>query len=102
MAQPSQQHRQQQDQLLFTEADPKHFVTLTRTKDWRYVLINSHAKLSSEVRRSQLPAGLSALICEGCMMLPASHMLHGEVVHTTRALDRCDYCGLYDAAGTAF
>ncbi|KAF6262570.1 prolyl oligopeptidase family-domain-containing protein [Scenedesmus sp. NREL 46B-D3] len=41
--------RQSHDQLLFTEADPKHFVTLTRTKDWRYVLINSHCKLSSEV-----------------------------------------------------
>lgn len=45
------QQQQQQDELLFTEADPKHFMTLTRTKDWRYVLINSHAKLSSEVSR---------------------------------------------------
>lgn len=37
------------DDLLFIEPDPRHFVTLTRTKDWRYVLINTHAKLSSEV-----------------------------------------------------
>lgn len=28
----------------------KHFVTLTRSKDWRYVLINSTSKLSTEVR----------------------------------------------------
>jgi protease II len=53
LGQPNQQQRQQQNQLLFTEADAKHFVTLTHTKDWRYVLINSHAKLSSEVRHRQ-------------------------------------------------
>jgi hypothetical protein len=53
LGQRSQHPRQQQDELLFSEADPKHFVTLTRTKDWRYVLINSHAKLSSEVRHGQ-------------------------------------------------
>jgi len=39
------------DTLLLEELDPTHFVSLTRTKDWRYVLINSHAKLSSEVQR---------------------------------------------------
>lgn len=36
--------------LIYTEHDPKHFVALTRTKDWSYLLINSHSKLSSEVR----------------------------------------------------
>lgn len=40
---------QQDDALLFDEPDARHFVTLTRTKDWRYVLINSTSKLSSEV-----------------------------------------------------
>jgi hypothetical protein len=39
-----------EDALLFEEPDPSHFVSLTRTKDWRYLLVNSHAKLSSEVR----------------------------------------------------
>ncbi|WIA09240.1 hypothetical protein OEZ85_008648 [Tetradesmus obliquus] len=57
-----QQQQQQQDELLFTECDPKHFVTLTRTKDWRYVLINSHAKLSSEVHL--IDAGASS--SSGC------------------------------------
>jgi protease II len=38
------------DALLFHEPDAKHFITLTRTKDWRYILINSTSKLSSEVR----------------------------------------------------
>eukprot|EP00879_Flechtneria_rotunda_P007371 GHRR01007732.1.p1 GENE.GHRR01007732.1~~GHRR01007732.1.p1 ORF type:complete len:851 (+),score=260.67 GHRR01007732.1:215-2767(+) len=37
------------DELLYHEPDPKHFVTLTRTKDWHYVVINTHSKLSSEV-----------------------------------------------------
>jgi protease II len=80
LSQPSQQQQQQhcqQDELLFTEGDAKHFVMLTRTKDWRYVLINSHAKLSSEVRHShwQLSAGLPALhssIPVMFGMLPAS------------------------------
>lgn len=31
----------------------KHFITLTRTKDWRYVIINSTSKLSSEVSTAQ-------------------------------------------------
>lgn len=43
------QGRPAEDVLLFEEGDAKHFITLTRTKDWRYVLINSTAKLSSEV-----------------------------------------------------
>lgn len=59
------QQQQQQDELLFTEADPKHFVTLTRTKDWRYVLINSHAKLSSEVHLIDAAASSS----DGCRPL---------------------------------
>lgn len=38
------------DRLLFHEPHARHFITLTRTKDWRYVLINTTSKLSSEVR----------------------------------------------------
>lgn len=38
-----------EDTLLFEEPDPACFVSITRTKDWRYLLINSHSKLSSEV-----------------------------------------------------
>lgn len=34
---------------VFEERDPAHFVSLTRTKDLAYLLINSHAKLTSEV-----------------------------------------------------
>lgn len=37
------------DRLVFEEGDVKHFITLTRSKDWRYVLINSTSKLSTEV-----------------------------------------------------
>eukprot|EP00775_Hariotina_reticulata_P010327 gene10327-10484_t len=40
------------DTLIYTEHDRKHFVALTRTKDWSYLLINSHSKLSSEVDRA--------------------------------------------------
>jgi protease II len=38
------------DPVLFEEHDPRHFVALTRTKDWRALVVNSHSKLSSEVR----------------------------------------------------
>lgn len=38
------------DELLYEEADARHYVTLTRTKDWRFLLLNSHSKLSSEVK----------------------------------------------------
>ena len=37
------------DALLYHDPDAKHFITLTRTKDWRNVLINSSSKISSEV-----------------------------------------------------
>lgn len=40
---------QAEDVMVFQEDNPSHFVTLTRTKDGLYVLINTHAKLSSEV-----------------------------------------------------
>jgi protease II len=43
------QGRPTDDVLLFSEADVQRFITLTRTKDWRYVLINTTSKLSSEV-----------------------------------------------------
>jgi protease II len=46
------QGRPADDVLLFEEADVQHFVTLTRTKDWRYVLINTTSKLSSEVNQA--------------------------------------------------
>jgi hypothetical protein len=44
--------KQSNDVLLFEEKDPACFVGLTRTKDWKLLLINSHSKLSSEVCRS--------------------------------------------------
>lgn len=40
-----------EDAAVFEEADPSHFVSLTRTKDWGCVLVNSHSKLTSEVGR---------------------------------------------------
>jgi len=36
--------------ILFNEPDPRFFVALTRTKDWRALAVNSHSKVSSEVR----------------------------------------------------
>jgi protease II len=35
---------------LYDEADPRFFVALTRTKDWRALVVNAHSKVSSEVR----------------------------------------------------
>jgi hypothetical protein len=43
-------HDENDDPVLFEERDPRHFVALTRTKDWRALVVNSHSKLSSEVR----------------------------------------------------
>eukprot|EP00878_Enallax_costatus_P038955 GHUV01044459.1.p1 GENE.GHUV01044459.1~~GHUV01044459.1.p1 ORF type:complete len:505 (+),score=167.38 GHUV01044459.1:538-2052(+) len=51
------------DVALFTDTDPKHFVTLTHTKDWRYVLINSHSKLSSEVHLLDAEDSNSMPVC---------------------------------------
>jgi hypothetical protein len=53
------------DREVFHEPDPSHFVSLTRSKDWRYVLVNSHSKLSSEVGGAAVaafPGGCDALV----------------------------------------
>lgn len=58
-----------EDALVFEEHDPAHFVSLTRTKDWKYVLINSHAKLSSEVMTRR---HASSSLCLGVCVWPAT------------------------------
>jgi protease II len=47
------------DRLVFEEGDVKHFITLTRSKDWGYVLINSTSKLSTEVGTHDVVRGAS-------------------------------------------
>lgn len=39
----------QMTEIVFQESDAKHFLALQRTKDWKYVCINSHSKICSEV-----------------------------------------------------
>jgi hypothetical protein len=38
------------DAVIYDEPDPRFFVALTRTKDWKALVVNSHSKVSSEVR----------------------------------------------------
>ena len=77
--------KQGSDVILFEEPDPACFVGLTRTKDWKLLLINSHSKLSSEVGGTVCSFGRSAMdlqhgnehsllpiICMHVLALPAS------------------------------
>lgn len=41
--------KQQGDVVIYHEPDPAYMVSLQRTKDWKYLGINAHSKLSSEI-----------------------------------------------------
>jgi hypothetical protein len=59
------------DALLYEDPDAKHFITLTRTKDWRFIVINTHAKLSSEVC-ARVVSGPAYCVCVHTSLTPLS------------------------------
>ncbi|XP_049850808.1 protease 2-like isoform X2 [Schistocerca gregaria] len=43
-------HGKVEDELIHEELDDKFFLDISRTKDWKYIIINSNSKITSEVR----------------------------------------------------
>ena len=64
-----------QDACIMTEENPECYVALTRTKDWRFVCLNSSSKTSSQVSVLQSEAvvliGMPSAFC-----LADRHLFH--------------------------
>ena len=67
--------------ILFEERDPRYFVELQRSKDWEYILVNSHSKRGSEVHvvRASAPLGGARCVqprCDGLEYFVEHHSGH--------------------------